>query len=369
MPKQKIILTGGGSGGHLIPLLAVANELKSKFDLVLIGSGDRLERLIFEDQPIRRFKIISGKINRHRSVISFLKNIINIIKFLFGFIQAFFILIFLRPKVIFSKGGYVALPVVFAGHLLKIKIVIHESDLKLGLTNQLSLYAADTICVSFPPELFNLPIKKILFTGHILGEKIKNIDSDGVKTVRAGLQLNPEKPTLLVTGGSQGSLSINKAVAKSLSKIANIANIIHLSGERDFSWLRENATKQAVVDNYNLIAYSTKMIELISISDLILTRAGSNTLAELAALKKPAVIIPYPYASGGHQDENARYFEKSGGGVVLFEKDLSDNRFLSTISDLLTDMEKLKIIGEKAYKANSFDGAKIVSEKIIELAK
>jgi UDP-N-acetylglucosamine--N-acetylmuramyl-(pentapeptide) pyrophosphoryl-undecaprenol N-acetylglucosamine transferase len=361
MKKDKIVITGGGTGGHLLPMVSVADVLKDDYEVIFFTGREPMSGKIKGFDQFKQVKILSGKIHRYHSLTAYLKNISNIIQFSLGIVQAFFALLWLKPKLIFSKGGYASLPTVVAGHALHIPIIVHESDLTPGLANRIAIKYADKVCVSFPPANYNIPLKKIVYSGHILREL--KVDS----SIKQELGL-ADLPTLLVTGGSQGSLSINKNIAKILPELLKRMNVIHLSGEKDSLWLSELRSKlPESVGCYHLESFSPRILDYIAISDLILTRAGSNSLAEIAALKKPAIMIPYRYAAAGHQEDNANYVQKTGGGEIVLEEDLNPSMLKEKILSFIDDRDKLLMCGEKAFKANSFEGANVVKEIINEI--
>lgn len=368
MAQKTIIITGGGSGGHLIPMISLADGLKKKYEVVILTGSGPNDKLIITKTDYKRYYVISGKIHRYHGLWPYARNISNIIKTLFGFLQCLFILISIRPKLIFSKGGYVSLPVILAGRLLKIPIVVHESDLVIGMTNRIALKYANKFCVSFPPENYNVPVDKLVYTGHILRPEVLEYEKRKPSEIKRLLQINSDIPTLLITGGSQGALGLNKVVARSIDQLLKICNVIHLCGFSDFMWLsdiRDNlkdARGKYLVENY-----SHDIIGYMRIADLILSRAGSNSLAEIAALKKPAIIVPYQYAAGDHQKHNAEYFRRSGGGVVIDQDLLTSDRLTETVEKLLTDKKYLDQLGQNAYNANQFKGVEIISNLIDQL--
>jgi len=366
--KKRVVITGGGSGGHLWPMLVVADKIKKKYEIIIFSDRNLCNDPISKKENFRSIKIISGKINRYKSLIAYLKNFGNVILFFLGFLQSLFILIFIHPLVIFSKGGYAALPVSLAARLLRIPVIIHESDLTLGLTNRLTLNHATKVALSFPPDNYNLPLEKIVFTGHILRPEIFSNTKEMIEEAKSSLKLNPKLPTILITGGSQGSLAINKIIAKSISELLSFANIIHISGIRDYPWLKQSLPAEESPGRYILESYTSKMIECLMMADLVITRAGSNTLAEIAALKKPSIIIPYQYASANHQYRNAQYFEKNQAGILLDEKKLEKNFLLKEIKKLLSDQKLMQIIGENAFRINLFNGAENIEKLIDQIA-
>jgi UDP-N-acetylglucosamine--N-acetylmuramyl-(pentapeptide) pyrophosphoryl-undecaprenol N-acetylglucosamine transferase len=367
MERKRVFITGGGSGGHLWPMFVVAKKLQKKYEIIILSDRNLKNEQIFKNEKFRSYKILSGKINRFHTFSAYYKNFLNLILFAFGLIQSLIILLFLRPSLIFSKGGYAALPISFTAHLLKIPTIIHESDLALGLTNRLSLKNASKIAVSFPPENYNLPLDKIAYTGHILRPEIFLTDTGHIRDTRNKLELNQKLPIILITGGSQGSLALNKIVARSINQLLSFSNIIHISGIRDYHWLKESVVKNNGPGKYFLEGYTSDMIDYLKISDLIITRAGSNTLAEIAALKKPAIIIPYQYASANHQYKNAQYFSKNSAGILIEEENLNHGFLIKTIKELLSDKEKLQLLGDNAYRINLFNGVENLERLISQI--
>lgn len=361
--RKKVIITGGGTGGHLMPMITVAEALSNKFEVIFFASKHSLNSQLLEPQRFKTITVLSGKIHRFHNLLAYLDNLFNLLKFGLGLIQAFVLLVFIRPAVVFSKGGYGSLPTVIAAHALKIPVVLHESDLSLGLANRLALKYATKIGVSFPPENYNLPLQKIVYTGHIL----RKICPDS--KIRTNLDLN-KLPVLLVTGGSQGALAINKNLAKILPDLLKIMNVIHLSGDKDFAWL--NNLKQHLSDlpgKYYLESFSSRIIDYMSISDLIVSRAGSNSLAEIVALRKPAIIIPYRWAAAGHQEENARFFQKKSAIEVISESDLTPELLKTTILGWINDKDKMHLIAKTTFSEDEFNGVNVISELIEKTTK
>ena len=353
----------------MLPMLSVAKVLENKYEVIILGGRSNLEKEVFQSSKYKIHRIFSGKIHRYHSLTAYLDNILNILKLLTGILQSLILMITIRPKAIFSKGGYVSLPTAVSAHLLGIPIVLHESDLVMGLANRIVFKYATKVALSFPVENYNLPLDKIVYSGHILRPEVLNINQDKINDIKTSLNINLELPVLMVTGGSQGALVINKTVAKSLPKLLEETNLIHLCGKNDYHWLLEIKNNlQKAAGKYVLFDFTSKMVDYMLISDLIVTRAGINTLAEIAALKKPAIIIPYQYSAGGHQVVNAGYFEKTAAGVVLDDKSLSPDMFTKTVIDLLSDKKQLERMGQNAFNNNQFNGAKTVANIIDEVA-
>jgi UDP-N-acetylglucosamine--N-acetylmuramyl-(pentapeptide) pyrophosphoryl-undecaprenol N-acetylglucosamine transferase len=348
--KKKIIITGGGSGGHVTPLEAVVENLsRDDFDILYVGSGNNFEIQMAERQKINYKKILVGKYRRYFSW----QNFIDLFKVKIGIWQSIFIIMLFRPNVIFAKGGYVTLPVVIAGWMLGVPIVIHESDTIMGLANKIEAKLAKKVCVGFSIDNYPaLPLEKIIYTGNpvrkgfLIGDKI---------------QANKFK-TILVIGGSQGSRFINQIIASILPKLTSKFKIIHISGKNDYEWLKKNSWP-----NYELYDYSDKVLNFMTEADLIISRAGANVLAEIAILGKPSILIPIKQSANNHQFVNAKVYEKNGASVVYSEDQLGPDSFFDIIKSILDDEKILLSMSQNAKNLANPDASKAIAGVIKEL--
>ena len=320
---KKIILTGGGTAGHVIPNLALIPSLKAAdFDIYYIGSHNGIERDLVESSGIPYFGISSGKLRRYASI----KNATDIFRVGKGLIDAIRIIRKIKPDIIFSKGGFVVVPVIMAAKLLRIKSVIHESDMTPGLANKIAMPFAAKVCVSFPETLAHIPKQKGIYTGSPIRSEISAADSSaGLRHVGFG---SNGLPILLVTGGSQGSKAINATVREVLPKLLTRFRVAHLCGKGNLSGI--------TLPGYAEFEYIDKgMADVLSIADIVVSRAGANTLFELTALGKPNLLIPLPASSSrGDQILNAASFEKQGFSMVLPEENMTADRLLTDIYNL-----------------------------------
>jgi len=347
----KIIVTGGGTGGHVVPLMAVVEELKKhNSEILYLGSGIDLEKQTAEKEEIKYKSVLSGKFKRYFSFDNFLSPF----KIFLGFFQSFFIILFFWPQVIFAKGGYVTFPVVLAGWVLNRPIVTHESDVVMGLANRWEAKLARKVCVGYPAENYpNIPLEKIIFSGNPVRKEY----------FISGKQASSSyKKIILVTGGSQGSRFINQTVAAILKYLTTKYHVIHIAGKNDYEWLSKNRWP-----NYELYDYTEKMPEFMKKADLIITRAGANTLAEISALGKPSIIIPLPTAANNHQMVNAKVYEKNAAAVVVSEKGLAPDNLKSIMEHLLGDEKMLSGIAKSAENLSQKNSAEIIEEEIIKL--
>lgn len=361
MNKYKIIMTGGGTAGHVTPNLALVPKLKEKgFEIKYIGSKDGIEKEIINDAKIPYFEISSGKLRRYFDM----KNFTDPFKVMKGVIEANKILKREKPNVIFSKGGFVAVPVVIAASMRKIPVVSHESDLTPGLANKISSPFCDKLCVTFRESLKYVKDNKGVLTGTPIREEILRGNSLKGKEL-CGFKDNKE--ILLVIGGSLGAKSINDAVRKNLKELLKNFNIIHICGKGnlDEGLLNINGYKQ-----FDYV--KEELPNLLKASDLIISRAGANVIFELLALKKPTLLIPLSKKiSRGDQILNANSFEKEGFSLVLDEDEMmEDNKKLINKLDELREKKAVLVQNmNNSGISNGVDAILGVITKSIELNK
>lgn len=319
--KKEIYIVAGGSGGHITPALAVASQFKKEQILFICSRAD-LDKKIIADAGYEYQTIFSGKLRRYFSW----QNFTDFFSFLWGFWQSFFFLLFKRPKVIFSKGGFVSLPVGLAAFLLQIPLILHESDAQMGLANRILAKVAKKVLTAMPSEKYlhvGTPVRtEIVRAKTEEGEKFLNFK-------------NPKKPMILVIGGSQGALFINKKIAKISHKLEKIANLVIITG----------AQKKDFKNSDSLRAYeylSKEFGSVLKSADLVVSRAGANSIAEIAALKKPVILIPLPSAANDHQDKNARFLADKNAAIYLPQAGLQEQKLFKLIESLLADDNQRK---------------------------
>lgn len=321
---KKIILTGGGTAGHVTPNLALIPKLKERdWEILYIGSYTGIEKELIENAGIEYRGISSGKLRRYFDW----KNFTDPFKVIKGYFQSRKIIKEFKPDIVFSKGGFVAVPVTMAAAHKKVPVVAHESDMTPGLANKLSAPYASRICCNFPETLKYLPKEKAVLTGTPIREEILTGNRE------KGLKIcgfNGEKPVLLIIGGSLGSVKVNSAVRSVLDKLNEQFDIIHICGKGNVD---ESLLNRA---GYVQFEYVDKELrDLFAASDLLISRAGANAICEILALKKPNLLIPLSQAaSRGDQILNAESFEKQGYSMVLKEEDLNDESLLKAVKKL-----------------------------------
>lgn len=364
---MRILLTGGGTGGHVFPILAVVNELKrlskESVDFLWIGSRKGPERDSAKKHGIAYKSICTGKFRRYFSWLNFL----DIFRIPIGKVQAFFIIRSFRPDAIFSKGGYVSLPAVLAGWSLKIPSLIHESDTVPGLANRFLSKFVLRIAISFKETEKYFPTSKCILTGNpIRPEILEGSRERGFRYF--GLEYG--KLIILVTGGSQGSRKINEVVIKILPKLLEKYQLIHLCGKRNLSAVSRKLPAVSL-KSYKLYPFlpERQMADALAVADLVVSRAGANLLAELAVLGKPSVLVPLPTAASDHQRKNARVFEKENATFVIEEKDLAHDTLFKEINWLFGHRERLDKMSGNVLKLARPNAARRIAEEILILVK
>lgn len=321
---KRIILTGGGTAGHVTPNIALVPELKKKgFDIRYIGSYNGMEKGLIEDIGIPYYGISSGKLRRYFDI----KNFSDPFKVVKGYFEARKLMRKLKPSVVFSKGGFVTVPVVLAAKHKGIPVIIHESDMTPGLANKLSLPSASKVCCNFPETLKHLPEGKAVLTGSPIREEL--FQGDKEKGL-AFCGFDHSKPVLLIMGGSLGSVAINNAVRGQLDTLLETFQIAHLCGKGNLDSSLEGKKGYAQFEYV-----SDELRDLFACTDLMISRAGANAICEILALRKPNILIPLSaQASRGDQILNAASFEKQGYSAVLQEEDVNEKTLLDAVNEV-----------------------------------
>ena len=321
---KKILLTGGGTAGHVTPNIALLPSLKNLgYDIKYMGSYDGIEKKLIEEQKIDYIGISSGKLRRYMSV----KNFTDPFRVIKGFGEAKKFIKQYKPDVVFSKGGFVSVPVVLAADKYKIPVIIHESDMTPGLANKLAFPHAYKICHNFPETSKYLPEGKAVLTGSpIRAELFTGSKAQGLSMCN----FTADKPVIMVIGGSLGAAAVNNIVRKSLDELLKNYQIVHLCGKGK---LEEGLKEKKGYVQFEYIENELK--NLFAMSQIIISRAGANAICEILALKKPNILIPLPaHASRGDQILNAESFQKQGFSEVLAEETLTPDILIKTINQV-----------------------------------
>ena len=348
---KRIVLTGGGTAGHVTPNIALIPGLKERgYEIFYIGSYNGIEKKLIEDMNIPYYGISTGKLRRYFD----LKNISDPFRVLKGIHEARQILKKIRPDIIFSKGGFVAVPVALAANKLKIPLLIHESDMTPGLANWICIPYAVKVCCNFPETRDSLPEGKAFVTGTPIRQELLHGDADAG---REFCGFNREKPVLMVIGGSQGSVFVNTKIREALPELLKNWQVVHLCGKGN---LDDSLDHTPGYRQYEYI--KEQLPDLFAMADVVVSRAGANAICEISALAKPNLLIPLgTNASRGDQILNARSFEKQGYSMVLEEENLTEESLLEAVGKLYENRETYR----KAMQSSSHtDSIRVILQLI-----
>ena len=368
---RKIVITGG----HLTPALAVIHELRKQgdWDIYYFGrkyslEGEKVasvESTLIPQLEVKFIPIIAGRLQRQFTRFT----LFSLLKVPVGFFHTFYFLIKIRPNIICSFGGYVSVPVVISGWLLRIPILTHEQTIVFGLSSKINSFFANKIAISFPESLKYFPPQKVIVTGNPIREEVLYVK----KMPNFSLGKTSNYPIIYITGGNQGSKTINEAVFQILPDLLKKYYVIHQSGELDFAHLKE---KSSLIDskslkNYFLTPYvgPESIGWILKNADLIVSRAGANTVYEIAALGKPVIFIPIPWTYQDEQTKNAQMLEKIGLAEIISQKDLSGASLGNMIEKMMRDLNEYKRHSSQAKKIVKLDAALKISIALNELAK
>ena len=351
---KTIILTGGGTAGHVTPNLALIPSLKeSGYDIHYIGSYNGIERKLIEGSGIPYDGISSGKLRRYFD----LKNFTDPLRVIKGYGEALKLIKKYKPDVLFSKGGFVAVPVVLAAKHYHIPTIIHESDMTPGLANKLCIPSARKVCCNFPETLKYLPKDKAVLTGSPIRAELLKGDR------MAGLQytnLSAAKPIILVIGGSLGSVKVNTAVRHILPRLLEKFQVIHICGKGNLD--------ESLIGTPGYVQYEyvdSPLKHLFAAADMIISRAGANSICEILALRKPNVLIPLSAAaSRGDQILNANSFAKQGFSAVLEEEKLTDDTLYETVVNTYENRRRFIEAMETSHLNNAVETIKNLIEEV-----
>ena len=351
----RLMLTGGGTGGHLFPAVAAAQEFRKQMpdtEVLFVGTKRKVDTKSLEAYGFAGESILCYGLKG--------KNPLDLIKAIavlpLSYLQALRSIRRFKPDIILGVGGYVTGPVVAAGKTMGIPIVIHEQNSVPGLANRKLGQIADRVCLSLPGSGSNFPEKKILYTGNPVRSNILEL---------AGKSVIPKqsKRTLLILGGSQGAQAVNQLISEALCSFTDIQlqgiKVIHQTGDRDEQQVRNVYQKRGV--DAEVAKFFMKMHEVYEQADLVISRAGATTLSEIAVLGKPAILIPYPSAADNHQEKNGQYYVSGGGAVQFIQKELTADQLGGAVLGLIHNDEKLKSMGA-AMKRLAFPDA---AERIV----
>jgi UDP-N-acetylglucosamine--N-acetylmuramyl-(pentapeptide) pyrophosphoryl-undecaprenol N-acetylglucosamine transferase len=373
----RVLVTGGGTGGHVSPAVAVITRLRersaaegSALDLLFIGSEAGVERRVMSDLGVPYAAISTGKLRRYFS----LQTPIDLfVRLPAGFFQALGHVRRFKPDVIFSTGGYVCVPAIIAGWLLRVPSLTHEQTALVGLANRIAGRFATRVAVSFPQSARFFAPSKAIVTGNPVRPSVLAGDAERAAS-KFGFNLS--SPTVYVTGGAQGSHALNMALAGALPRLLECCQVVHQCGEgpngsgADLRMLQQarEALPPQHQTRYRVQPYvGDELGDLYALASLVVGRAGAGTVNELANLGKPSILVPLPGAAGGEQEANARALEGAGGAVVLLESDLTPDTLANTVCSLVSDPTRLSAMSDGAHKLASTGAAGAIVDELMRL--
>jgi UDP-N-acetylglucosamine--N-acetylmuramyl-(pentapeptide) pyrophosphoryl-undecaprenol N-acetylglucosamine transferase len=371
---MKILFTGGGTGGHFYPIVAIIEALQALIEEErLVGvefifmSDSPYDNDLLIKQDVRFKQVSAGKMRRYFSLL----NITDFFKTLGGLWNAFWFMYREFPDIVFGKGGYASFPALFASRILRIPVMIHESDAVPGRVNRWAAKFAKRIAISFPESAKYFPAKKTAFTGNPVRREILGSTFEEAKEV---FQLEPGLPTLLVLGGSQGSKNINDTVLDAAGEIIKFAQVIHQCGKNNIKEVRGRLSivleKSPFLSRYHVYGYlnDTALRNASSAADIIVSRAGASSIFEIAAWNVPSILIPLVNSAQDHQRENAYSYARSGAGEVIEEPNLTSHLLISEIHQLLNDKKRLETMREAAKNFAQPKAARKIARELLNLS-
>jgi UDP-N-acetylglucosamine--N-acetylmuramyl-(pentapeptide) pyrophosphoryl-undecaprenol N-acetylglucosamine transferase len=355
----RVIVAGGGTGGHLFPGMAVAQEIRRRYqkaNILFVTGRRRMESEILARSGLRQVSIpVEGLKGR-----GVRKGIATILKLPMSLLQSIFIMSKFAPHIVLGVGGYSAGPVCLAARIMGIPSAIHEQNSFPGLTNRLLCRVVDRVLISFDESRAHFPGGKLFFSGNPIREEI-------LKARRRG-ETEPKAFTVLVVGGSQGARSINRAFVSALEILKGKARpprVLHQTGQADYEEVLE-AYRQMKLQG-DVRPFIRNMADAYRQADIVVSRAGASTVSELAALGKPSILIPYPYAANRHQETNARVLVEVGGAEMLLQKDLSGESLAGLLTKHMDNRKELQDMGERAGGKGRDDAARVIVNHLVEM--
>ncbi len=366
---MRIVLTGGGTGGHIIPLIAVAQKIKEKnpeTQFLFIGPRGILEKKLMEAQGIPSKYVLVGKLRRYFSF----RYCIDIFKVPLGIIQALVYLLFYMPDAIFSKGGYASFPVVVVGWLYRIPILIHDSDANPGLANTFLAKFSDRVAVSYARAEKYFLAKKVVLTGNPLRA---DINQGEAQKAREKFSLLESKKVIFVWGGSQGAQAINNKILDILPDLLKRYQVIHQTGEKNFKEVEHKAGVLGIKNGrrgyFALPFIEEGLKDILAVADLIISRSGSNSISEIAANGKASIIIPLANSANNHQRMNAYAIAKTGGCIVLEEANLGATMLFDKINKIMNDAELKEKLEKNVKKFYHPEAAEKIADGVLGMLK
>lgn len=372
---MRVLVSGGGTGGHIYPALAVATHLRSHYqaEILFLGSDDGLETQLVPAAGFRLETIKAGKVRRYVSW----QTVKGVMRIPVGALQAIEVVRKFRPDVAFTSGGYVAVPAGLAAYLNRVPLLMHQQDVPPNLSNKQVAPLATRISVAFGDSLTYFPARKTLLLGNPVRQGILDIRQVGPLVAREQLKLTGDQPLLLVTGGSQGARHLNQVVCQALPELLEICQVLQISGKDLYDETLEQSTgvlagvSADVKARYRLVPYlDEEMPAALQAADLVLCRSGASTLSELATLGKPGLLVPLPPAIGkSPQEANAAMFERRGAGVMIKNSALEPKSLAARVKYIMTSPEILAFMMDAARSLAKPQATQEIAEELIKVAR
>lgn len=386
---MRILLAGGGSGGHVTPLRAISQSLQAAqpntIELAVISDRGffKQTQFLFSRQPdIRLKQIYSGKLRRYSSksflwhlvhLPTLLKNIRDVFLLAIGTLQSLVYIWRFKPAVVFCKGGFVCVPVGLAAHILCIPLIIHDSDTHPGLTNRFLSRWAITIGTGMPKKYYEYPATKMRYTGIPVNKDFQPVSKQAQKSLKSKLGFQADQPLLLVSGGSTGAKTLNEVVAACAERLLKAGwQIVHITGKGKAALAEETRSRLPVqLQSAWQITEFAELLDIVLAADLIVSRAGATALQEFANAAKPVIIVPSPHLTGGHQLKNAAMFADAQAAVVVQESELTDPAVLAQqVQTLSKNSQQMKTLADRLHDGFAKPlAAEELAQAIIEAAQ
>jgi len=372
---MRVLVSGGGTGGHVYPALAIATSLRTQYsaEILFLGSDDGLEKELVPAAGFRLATVKAGKLRRYVS----LENITGVMRVPLGMFQAISIVRKFRPDVAFTSGGYVAVPAALASRVNGVPLLMHQQDVPPNLSNRLAAPLATRISVAFADSLPYFPARKTLLLGNPIRQAMLDVRGTSPAAARAELGLDASLPLLLVTGGSQGARHLNQVVCQALPGLLANCQVLQISGKELYSETRAQADglladqNETLRQHYRLVPYlNAEMPLALQAADLVLCRSGASTLTELAALGKPSVLVPLAPAVGGPaQQENAAMFERKQAAIVISNDELKPELLVERVLNIIASKSQIAAMARAASTFAKPDATHDITEELVRIAK
>ena len=358
---MKVVITAGGTGGHIFPALALISKLKEKekdVDILYIGTTNRMEKDIIPKEGIPYIGIEMKGLNRK----NIFKNIDVMKTYLKAVSKAKAELTKFKPDIVIGFGGYISAPVIYAAHKLKIKTIIHEQNSIPGVSNKFLSRYVDKVLVSFKESIKDFPSSKTIYTGNPRSEQIKDIE----KISKTTLGFKKDKALVIIVMGSLGSLTMTKKLKETLPLFKNKDYQVLLITGKDYY---DEYKDIKLSSNVKLVPFVDNLLGLMKDADLIVTRSGASTIAEITSIGLPAIMVPSPYVTNNHQYVNAKSLEDDGACIILKEEDFDKNSLVDLLDKTINDKKKLNSMRNALLKRGVTDSATRIYEEIIKLVR